>query len=173
MEHSLGLSKSYWVVGEFLAGPNFCAWSETETLDNLEELHRVGIRVLVSLLSWEELLWDIGQRDWLEEEIARRGFTHYLFPIQDRATPTRHLTKAILDTIDKELSPPRRIYVHCAAGCGRSGVIVAAWLARHGLATGREVLETLRDIRAGANLFELSPETDEQRAFCASWKQNE
>ena len=44
---------------------------------------------------------------------------------------------ATLDAIDAELAAGGLVYVHCWAGCGRTGVVVGCWLVRHGRARRR------------------------------------
>ncbi len=37
-----------------------------------------------------------------------------------------------LDAIDEEIARGGVVFVHCWAGCGRTGVVVGCWLVRHG-----------------------------------------
>ena len=54
-------------------------------------------------------------------------------PIRDFSIPTRDGLVATLDEIDAELDAGGLVYVHCWAGCGRTGVVVGSWLVRHGV----------------------------------------
>jgi protein-tyrosine phosphatase len=47
--------------------------------------------------------------------------------------PTPDVLEAALDEIDGELAAGGLVYVHCWAGCGRTGVVVGSWLVRHGM----------------------------------------
>ena len=53
-------------------------------------------------------------------------------PIRDFSVPTRDGLVVILDEIDAELDTGGLVFVHCWAGCGRTGVVVGSWLVRHG-----------------------------------------
>ena len=53
---------------------------------------------------------------------------------------------AILDEIDAELEAGGVVYVHCWAGCGRTGVVVGSWLVRHGADPG-DALQRIADAR--------------------------
>ena len=57
-------------------------------------------------------------------------------PIRDFSVPTRDGLVAILDEIDAELDAGGLVFVHCWAGCGRTGVVVGSWLVRHGADPG-------------------------------------
>ncbi len=55
------------------------------------------------------------------------------WPIRDFSIPTRDGLVETLDEIDAELDAGGLVYVHCWAGCGRTGVVVGSWLVRHGV----------------------------------------
>ena len=59
--------------------------------------------------------------------------------------PTRLVTT--LDEIDRLLEDGRTVYVHCWGGVGRTGLVVGAWLIRHGAATGDTVMDVLGRLR--------------------------
>jgi protein-tyrosine phosphatase len=86
-------------------------------------------------------------------------------PILDFSVPTREDLVATLDEIDAELAAGGLVYVHCWAGCGRTGVVVATWLVRHGV----EPDEALRRIAEARGLG--CPQTLEQRLFVLDWQQ--
>jgi protein-tyrosine phosphatase len=86
-------------------------------------------------------------------------------PILDFSVPTREDLVATLDEIDAELAAGGLVYVHCWAGCGRTGVVVASWLVRHGV----EPDEALRRIAEARGLG--CPQTLEQRLFVLDWQQ--
>ena len=85
-------------------------------------------------------------------------------PIRDFSVPTRESLVATLDEIDAELAAGGVVYVHCWAGCGRTGVVVGSWLVRHGVAPE----EALRRIAEARGLG--CPQTLEQRAFVLEWQ---
>jgi protein-tyrosine phosphatase len=86
-------------------------------------------------------------------------------PIRDFSVPTREGLVATLDEIDAELAAGGIVYVHCWAGCGRTGVVVGSWLVRHGL----EPKEALRRIAEARGLG--CPQTLEQRVFVLDWQE--
>lgn len=107
---------------------------------------------------------------------ARRGakVSSKRFPIRDVSVPTRELMKAILDDIDESISRDRPVFVHCWGGKGRTGTVVGCFLARHGIAHGKEALAMISQLRSNdPRAHEPSPETPAQRDMVISWKEGE
>ena len=71
---------------------------------------------------------------------------------------------AILDAIDVELDAGGLVYVHCWAGCGRTGVVVGSWLVRHG-ADPNDALRRIAETRGLG-----CPQTLEQRLVVLAWE---
>jgi len=85
-----------------------------------------------------------------------------------------HMTR-VLDAIDAHLAEQRGVYVHCWGGMGRTGMVVACWLVRHGR-TGSEALDEVTALFRSMSADKVrrfgdagSPQTDAQRAFVRSW----
>jgi protein-tyrosine phosphatase len=70
-----------------------------------------------------------------------------------------------LDAIDAELEAGGVVYVHCWAGCGRTGVLIGCWLVRHGMAP-HDALARIADARGLG-----CPQTVEQRLAILDWEQ--
>ena len=85
-------------------------------------------------------------------------------PIRDFSIPTRESLVTMLDEIDGEIATGGVVYVHCWAGCGRTGVVVGSWLVRH----GADPEEALRRVAEARGLG--CPQTLEQRAFVLEWQ---
>ena len=84
-------------------------------------------------------------------------------PIRDFSIPAPDALVATLDEIDTEIAAGGLVYVHCWAGCGRTGVVVGTWLVRHGV-TPNEALQRIADARGLG-----CPQTLEQRVFVLDW----
>ncbi|MGH7637433.1 MAG: protein-tyrosine phosphatase family protein, partial [Gemmatimonadaceae bacterium] len=96
--------------------------------------------------------------------------------IPDRSCPSKELMREILDEIDGALGQGHRVYVHCWGGVGRTGTVVGCHLVRGG-AKGKEALDRLAGLygtvsRLKRHFNPRSPETEEQRAFIASWSED-
>lgn len=157
-------SGSYWVEpARFAAGAYPAAPSD------LAALLAAGIGGFVDLTPARD-------HGGYADDVARLARTvghevlHRRFPIRDFGLPEVATMRAILDTIDEWLAARRAVYVHCHAGIGRTGTVVACWLVRHGRAPAEALTELRRLRRFTRDAAAASPETDAQRAFVAAWR---
>jgi hypothetical protein len=163
--------RSYWVIpGKLLAGFYPGSKDPREVTTKLTALINAGIRHVINLMEPDERD-RTGQRfvpyDEMMESIAvkmRIPVTFDQLPIKDLSVPTeRHMTR-ILNQIDLCIKHGKPVYVHCLGGIGRTGTVVGCYLVRHGLTTGKNVLDMIRDLRKDSeDSGRESPETREQR----------
>ena len=100
------------------------------------------------------------------------SFDH--MPIKDGGAPSRIEMGRILDSIDGCIAANRPVYVHCLGGLGRTGTVVGCYLARHGAASGRNVIKMIWDLRRNTLTQHLnSPETNQQMDLVESWVEAE
>lgn len=97
--------------------------------------------------------------------LVQEPFRYVNRSIRDFSIPNREELVAILDEIDAELDAGGVVYVHCWAGCGRTGVVVGAWLVRHGV-DPQDALRRIADARGLG-----CPQTLEQRTFVLDWRE--
>lgn len=163
--------RSYWVVpGRLLAGFYPAAKDPAETDEKLTRLLDVGVGHVVNLTEANEGLTHYHDR--LGELARARDLTvtHRRMAIVDLDIPTEAFMAEILDEIDHHLEAGRRVYVHCWGGRGRTGTVVGCWLARHGMATGDELLAMIRYLRrTDGKAWTEAPETQPQKNFAARW----
>jgi hypothetical protein len=142
--------------GRLIAGRHPCALGADCAAAEVGELLGDGVTLFLDLTRRGEL----EPYASLVPEPAR----YVNRPIVDFSTPTRDELVAILDEIDDELAAGGVVFVHCWAGCGRTGVVVGSWLVRHGADPG----EALRRIAEARGLG--CPQTLEQRVFVLGWE---
>jgi protein-tyrosine phosphatase len=107
----------------------------------------------------------------LTQEGELEGYAHlvepparYLrMPIRDFSIPSGEQLVETLDEIDAELGFDGLVYVHCWAGCGRTGVVVGSWLVRHGVSPN-DALARIAEARGVG-----CPQTLEQRLLVLGW----
>jgi len=141
--------------GRLIAGRHPCAWGAENASVEVRDLVDAGVTLFLDLTQDGEL----EPYASLVESPSR----YVNMPIRDFSIPTLDALVAILDVIDAELAVDGLVYVHCWAGCGRTGVVVGSWLVRHGV----DPREALRRIAEARGLG--CPQTLEQRAFVLGW----
>lgn len=169
---------SYWVVpGKLLAGYYPGAKDPKQATAKLTALLNSGIRHFINLMEPDERD-RTGQRfipytDLLEFIAEKMGVpvTFEQLPIKDLSVPTERHMARILNQIDLFIREGRLVYVHCLGGIGRTGTVVGCYLMRHGLATDKNVLAMIRDLRKDTeDSGRESPETIDQSEMVMKWQ---
>src|SRR5713226_567716 len=95
--------------------------------DEIEALRSVGVDVLVSFLTPDEVLeFDLRE----EAECCGRQEVVYLsFPIPDRSTPPfAAKTFSFLEQLQAQVSGGKHVALHCRQGLGRAALMAASVL---------------------------------------------
>lgn len=145
------------VPGKLIAGRHPCAWGPENAPAEVHQLEAAGVTLFLDLTHEGEL-----------EPYAHLLSTetrHRRMPIRDFSVPSRVQLVETLDAIDAELEAEGTVYVHCWAGCGRTGVVVGSWLVRHGTAP-HDALARIAAVRGLG-----CPQTLEQRLLVLGWQQ--
>ena len=119
--------------------PHLAALAMPDSAADLAWLRRQGIEVLVSLT--EEPL----PRHWVNDV----GLMAVNVPVPDMEAPTDRQLDLLLDTIRKANSSGMGVAIHCAAGLGRTGTVLAAYFVANGMPP-REAVDKVRDLRPGS-----------------------
>jgi atypical dual specificity phosphatase len=85
-----------------------------------------------------------------DEECARLGIVTHRIACHDDFAPTRVMLDEALRWIDARVALGHKVYVHCAAGRGRSVTVAIAWLARTRGLKIDEALARVRSVRRAA-----------------------
>jgi atypical dual specificity phosphatase len=70
-------------------------------------------------------------------------------PVPDMEPPTDRQLDHVLETIRKANATGMGVAVHCAAGLGRTGTVLAAYFVATGLAP-RDAVDKVRELRPGS-----------------------
>jgi protein-tyrosine phosphatase len=143
--------------GRLIAGRHPCAWGPEDAPEAVADLLAAGVTLFLDLTQEGEL--------HPYRNLVRPPARHVRAPVRDLSVPTPDQLVAILDEIDAELEQGGVVYVHCWAGCGRTGVVVGCWLVRHG-ASPHAALDRIAETRGAG-----CPQTLEQRLTVLSWEQ--
>jgi hypothetical protein len=175
------LSRTYWVVpGKLLAGAYPTTPDPEHSRRELQALLSAGICHVIDVTEVSEASWPNGYyfpyRDQmlaLAKEAGRSLMVNRM-PIKDTWTPSRVEMCRILDTMDETIQRGGAVFIHCIGGRGRTGTIVGCYLARHGMAEGRQIITKIEMLRSHLVDGRLpSPETSQQMAFVLSWVEGE
>ena len=142
--------------GRLIAGRHPCAWGSENAPLEVRDLVGAGVTLFLDLTQSGEL------EPYASLVVPPARYLN--LPIRDFSVPTRDGLVATLDEIDAELAAGGIVYVHCWAGCGRTGVVVGSWLVRHG-ADPNDALQRIADARGLG-----CPQTLEQRLVVLDWR---
>jgi atypical dual specificity phosphatase len=125
--------------------PSLAAMGRPDSLEELTWLRNQGIEILLSLTE------EPPRRDWVNDA----GMMLVHVPVVDMEAPTQEQLDQCVSVIDRANEQKMGVAVHCGAGLGRTGVVLACFFITRGL-TARDAISRVRRMRPG------SIETDEQ-----------
>lgn len=143
----------YWVIDNVIAGCSRPGAGRDGDIDrDLAALRGYGIGALLTLTE-SALPW---------RALERHGMLGLHLPVDDFHAPTTIQMLDALAFLDDARAAGTPVAVHCLAGQGRTGTVLAAYLIRGGL-TSEQAIAEVRAICPGA--IESSPQT----AALAGW----
>ena len=119
--------------------PLLAALALPESKEDLAWLRHHGIEVLISLTE------DPLRRDWVNDT----GILVLHEPIDDMEAPTPEQLDRCVSAIARAHESNMGVAVHCGAGLGRTGVVIAAYLVHKG-ETARDAIAQVRRLRPGS-----------------------
>jgi atypical dual specificity phosphatase len=113
------------------------AWPSSP--DDLAWLRAQGVEVLLSLTE------DRPRRDWTDGA----GLLVFHEPLEDMEPPTQQQLDRTVSVVTRAMDQGKGVAVHCGAGLGRTGVVLAAYFVAKG-ATAPNAVARIRRLRPGS-----------------------
>ncbi len=128
-----------------------------KTQEDLDYIKKQGIKIIISL---EEAIKELAEHSTLKTD-----FEHIELYITDYGVPITEQIEKFLEIFSKAKEEKKPVLVHCYAGCGRTGVMLAlAEKLFYNTKDGEEAIRNLKKVRPCAL------ETSEQRTLVINYK---
>ena len=122
-----------WLIDEKLAGSGM-----PTTFDELDWILKQGVKSIVTMT--ENSLPD----EWVKDV----GYLHV--PTPDLTAPDMDEIDSAVDFIHEQITNDQAVMVHCAAGMGRAGTILACYFVKYKKLSTDEAIKKIRDERPGS-----------------------
>jgi atypical dual specificity phosphatase len=119
--------------------PRLAALARPSDVEDLQWLRGQGIQLLISLTE------DRLRRDWIDDA----GLLGLHVPMIDMEAPSIEQLDIAVSAIRRALDQQLGVAVHCEAGLGRTGVVLAAYFVDGGL-SAQNAISRVRRMRPGS-----------------------
>jgi atypical dual specificity phosphatase len=136
-----------WIIDSQLAA---CGYPRLD--DDWAAVRAAGVTVLINL----------HERAHPPAVLAQHGVAEVHLPVADFTPPTQEQLRRGVEAIAEAVANGNKVLVHCGAGLGRTGTLVACYLLSQGVAP-EEAIARVRRARPGS--IETTAQEQAVRAF--------
>ena len=122
-----------WLIEEKLAGSGM-----PTTFDEFHWIVNQGVKSIITMT--ENSLPD----EWVQ------SIDYLHVPTPDFAAPDMDKIESTVDFINEQINNDQPVMVHCAAGMGRAGTILACYFVKYKKLTAEKAIEKIRNERPGS-----------------------
>lgn len=137
-----------WVINNGLAGSGLpLTFEQFKWLVN----HGIGTIVTVREVPLPSHWFTLADKESSNPNSEKPPKVNYLhLRVEDYHSPTVHEIDSTVKFIENEIKSNRPVLVHCAAGKGRTGTILGAYLLRNENIGAKDAITRIRNIRPGS-----------------------
>ncbi|MBN1330817.1 MAG: dual specificity protein phosphatase family protein [Candidatus Heimdallarchaeota archaeon] len=128
-----------------------------QTNDDFEYLKMIGIKVIISFANEIQVIKQKTKFD--------KYFIHHEIFITDYMTPTKSQVEEFISLLVKYRDEKKPVLVHCWAGCGRTGLMLA--LAERFVYGENDPIKAIQNVK---KVRSCAVETQEQKEFIMKYK---
>lgn len=139
--------------------PRLAALARPAGVEDLRWLRAHGLEVLISLT----------EEPPSRREVNEAGLMLYHVPLEDMKPPSQEDLDRCISAMECALRSGFGVAVHCEAGMGRTGVVLACYLVKRGL-SAEQAIRRIRQLREGS--IETREQEEAVRRFAARHRQH-